>query len=200
MRKEESRSAKKPRLTPKRPSSSHNQPRHPFEDGDADDKSKEIEFSLTSKKTTSSATSAQFSPLSIVEPIVEDVISQAVAAILYDPLKGKLRWYQVYLSCSVLCVTDREEYDSMMAFFAKRIQAVCQLELGEAFKLASAMIKACKEAFPRFDHDLRRQYVEAEENDEIVVINNNRLELFGLRESLHSQLRSRVAKKGPNYR
>ena len=88
----------------------------------------------------------------------------------------------------------------MLAFFVKKIQAVCQLDFSDAFKLASAMIKACKTAFPRFDRDLRRQYLVAEQNDKVETINNNHFELYGLRESLHSQLRDKVKHKEPNYR
>ena len=95
---------------------------------------------------------------------------------------------------------DRDAYDSMMAFFANKIQVVCQIHLGDAFKLATAMIKACKEAFPQFDRDLKRQYLEAELNDKVETINNNHFEIYGLRESLHAQLRAKVKQKDPNYR
>lgn len=88
-------------VSPNRPSSSRNQPRRPLEDGDADDKSKEIEFSLTSKKI-SSATSADISALSIVEPIVEHLIIRVLEDIMYDPQPGKFKAFGTNIPISIL--------------------------------------------------------------------------------------------------
>ena len=60
---------------------------------------------------------------------------------------------------------DKNNYDDMHAHFAYRIQKVMKLSLSQSFEMATGMIKACKEAFPSFQNDLRVQYLEAVEDE-----------------------------------
>ena len=60
----------------------------------------------------------------------------------------------------------------MNAHFTSRIQKICKLDFGESFVVANAMLKACKEAFPCPNRDLRAQYLRALE-DERKKDNNN---------------------------
>jgi len=88
----------------------------------------------------------------IVGLVIDDLIKQSIDRIL-DP--------------------EQENYNEMHTFFTSRIQSVCKLSFDESRTVSDAMLKACKEAFPCPDRDLRAQYLRALEADERKKDNNN---------------------------
>ena len=94
--------------------------------------------------------------------------------------------------------SEKWNYDSMHAHFLSRIHKICKLSSAESLTVANAMIKACKEAFPCLNSDLRAHYLSAKvELEERKENNNNAQEpwLLDLRQFIHSQLSEKVQEK-----
>ena len=72
-------------------------------------------------------------------------------------------------------ISGQWNYDDMNAHFTSRIQKICKLDFGESFVVANAMLKACKEAFPCLNRDLRAQYERAMGKDNTNLENNNNI-------------------------
>jgi hypothetical protein len=108
----------------------------------------------------------------------------------------------------------------MHAHLTSRIQKICNLSSDESLTVANAMIKACKEAFPCLNSDLRAHYLSAkmeleglkensnntslpsfsddERSNVSVAENDQEPWLFDLRQSIHSQLSEKVQDKQAN--
>jgi len=110
----------------------------------------------------------------------------------------------------------QENYNDMHTFFASRIQSVCKLSFDESRTVSDAMLKACKEAFPSPNRDLRAQYLSAleaerkkdnnnlpkshDDNGSKVMVANSAQDqannwLVDFRRSLHAQLTLKVKHK-----
>ena len=84
----------------------------------------------------------------------------------------------------------------MHAHLTSRIQKICNLSSDVSLTVANAMIKACKEAFPCLNSDLRAHYLSAKMKLEGLEENNNddTIWLLEFRQSIHSQLSQKVQK------
>ena len=117
--------------------------------------------------------------------------------------------------------SEKWNYDSMHAHFILRIQKIDKLSSTESLIVANAMIKACKEAFPCLNSDLRAHYLSAimesegrkgnnnilprcffydERSNIMVSVAKNAQEpwLLDLRQFIHSQLSEKVQDKLEN--
>ena len=91
----------------------------------------------------------------------------------------------------------------MSAFFARKVSKVCQLPLKESFEVSKCMVRACKEAFPKFHKDLKSKFTAAYEKENVKTGKKKGVikhpDLYEFRQSLHIQLKRKTTKK-ENFR
>lgn len=169
-------------------------------------------------------------------PILEQPTSDLVVALIIDELikqifdkraesenqVGLIIEDLVKQICDKAAESEKWNYESMHGHFTSRIQKICKLSSDESLIVANAMIKACKEAFPCLNSDLRAHYLSAKMELEGLKENNNNnilpnfsdderskvmvsgakssqeLWLLDFRQSIHSQLSEKVQEKQAN--
>lgn len=169
-------------------------------------------------------------------PILEEPAPDLVVALIIDELikqifdkvaesenhVGLIIEDLVKQICDKAAESEKWNYESMHAHFTSRIQKICKLSSAESLTVANAMIKACKEAFPCLNSDLRAHYLSAKMELEGLKENNNNdilpnfsederskvmvsgaksaqeLWLLDFRQSIHSQLSKKVQDKQAN--
>ena len=86
----------------------------------------------------------------------------------------------------------------MNAFFARKVSKVCQLPLKESFEVSKSMVRACKEAFPKFHKDLKTLFTAAYQKEYLKTGKQGATshpDLYDLRQTLHIQLKKKTTKK-----
>jgi len=133
----------------------------------------------------------------ILEPTSELIVGLVIDDLIHQMVEKNLD-------------SGQENYDDMQNFFTSRIEIICKVSYEESYHTSEAMIKACKEAFPCPNRDLRAQYITALEVER--KKNNYNLPKFhaksaqnqanswllDFRRSLHSQLSQKVKHKQKN--